>query len=584
MSATAQPTWPATPHDEDAVLEIVRNASMTLWAAEGEEANYAIRLWSPGAERVYGISEEEALGKNYLELFVSPAERGKAVIDHKDIVENGLVYEWNWEADDIAADGSPRTIITNCFRYWDPTRNKWLLAELGVDLKDKGDAERKLRALQESAIREAEAERSQSALQAFEILNDAIADVRQHGGGLQRIADAIPKAVQHALVGVAHTYVWIEGTKPGAELVAADEHSPTSHPFNLEMIVRRMRNRLANDPAATASDLTFFSHDPDTHEVTDVCAPGRRTLQKGFAVAPLLQANQLSGLYAVVFRHGHALDVKQRASLDALSKHAGWATAVGAVGEEMQHRRQMERERDRIETRTQVVEAVLHTVGNEAVFAAQRVDTLQQQLRSGQSDDGAVLSALEEVKKQLGLLNSAMDQFQEDLEGSDRPIDVPLIDVVKMVTNEHIGDVDIDIEVDVPKSLRVHAAKLLLREAIKCVVDNAVQILKLEDGGGVVRIIASLAETTDDVEVVLDIEDDGPGVADEDRSLIFRRGMSRRPKGTGRGLPIAENLMGMIGGSLQLVPGASTALGGAHFRFTVPAATGRIASEDGSGS
>jgi len=569
MNEELSGTWPNDTRDVETVLGIIRNASMTLWAAEGEEGDYAIRIWSPGAERVYGYTEELALGRNYIELFVNPKEQAKAITDHKDIVETGSAYEWNWEADDLAADGSTRTIITNCFRYWDTNRQKWLLAELGVDLKDKGDAERKLRALQEGAIREAEAERSSSTLRAFDILNDAIAEVRQMGGGVAQVAEAIPAAARLAFDSVAHAYVWMLDNQSEPSLVAPAEVNTAHLPFQLETVVSRLRSELRSSPGTPASELTFFAHDPTTGEIADYCRPGRRSRQPSFAVAPLLQGNNLSGIYTVVFGHGNPLDVKERSTLNALTKHAGWAMAVGAVGEELHIRRQAERERDRIETRTQVVEAMLHTVGNEAVVAASRVETLQRQLESGDFESGSVSAALEEMKEHLGLLNSAMDQFQADLEGSDTPTDVALVDVVNMVANPFIGDVDIDIEVAVPTSTKVHAAKLLLREALKCVVDNAVQILKLEDGGGQVRVVATTATSTEAVVVLLDVEDDGPGVADEDRDLIWRRDVTRRPDGHGRGLPIAQNLMDMIGGSIQLMPDPSS-LGGAHFRFTIP--------------
>ena len=74
--------------------------------------------------------------------------------------------------------------------------------------------------------------------------------------------------------------------------------------------------------------------------------------------------------------------------------------------------------------------------------------------------------------------------------------------------------------------------------------------------------------------VVLDVVDDGPGVPEEERALVFERfyrgDPSRGPgEGSGLGLAIARRLAEQHGGSLQLVgnPGQGSS---SHFRLTLP--------------
>jgi signal transduction histidine kinase len=70
---------------------------------------------------------------------------------------------------------------------------------------------------------------------------------------------------------------------------------------------------------------------------------------------------------------------------------------------------------------------------------------------------------------------------------------------------------------------------------------------------------------------VLDVVDDGPGVAPEDRERVFER-FHRADRarahgaGSGLGLPIARGLAERAGGQVRLLP----AEGGAHLRLTLP--------------
>jgi two-component system sensor histidine kinase KdpD len=75
--------------------------------------------------------------------------------------------------------------------------------------------------------------------------------------------------------------------------------------------------------------------------------------------------------------------------------------------------------------------------------------------------------------------------------------------------------------------------------------------------------------TADDEEAHLDVVDHGPGLADEDRSRLFRpfeRGRTPAP-GSGLGLSIARGLAEAHGGRLDVQQAEG---GGAHFSLTLP--------------
>jgi signal transduction histidine kinase len=93
------------------------------------------------------------------------------------------------------------------------------------------------------------------------------------------------------------------------------------------------------------------------------------------------------------------------------------------------------------------------------------------------------------------------------------------------------------------QSIVVHATSVRLREAIGVLVENA-----LAHGAGTVRIAVRPGPAT----VVLEISDEGPGVADALVGHIFDRGVSTADS-TGIGLGLARAFIEADGGRLELL-------------------------------
>lgn len=103
-----------------------------------------------------------------------------------------------------------------------------------------------------------------------------------------------------------------------------------------------------------------------------------------------------------------------------------------------------------------------------------------------------------------------------------------------------------------------------LRRAVRNLVDNAVRHAESS-------VIVHLVETG---EVDLLVEDDGPGIAEEDRAAVFDRfarldsARSSAAGGTGLGLAITKEIVERHGGAITI---RESAMGGAAFRVTLPA-------------
>ena len=112
----------------------------------------------------------------------------------------------------------------------------------------------------------------------------------------------------------------------------------------------------------------------------------------------------------------------------------------------------------------------------------------------------------------------------------------------------------------------VPADPMRLRQLLDGLVENAIRVAP--DGGSVeVRV------RREGNDVVVDVEDDGPGLTSDDAEVAFERGSLRtkyaahRPVGTGLGLSIARRLAERMDAELTARPGSA---GGAVFSLRLP--------------
>ncbi|MGZ5372761.1 MAG: sensor histidine kinase [Aeromicrobium sp.] len=129
-----------------------------------------------------------------------------------------------------------------------------------------------------------------------------------------------------------------------------------------------------------------------------------------------------------------------------------------------------------------------------------------------------------------------------------------------------VGNLGIDLEVDAPAAIAMSGDAERVRQVLDGLIENAARVTP---AGGVIVVRAR----DDGDEVVITVEDSGPGLSEGDTDVAFERGRlhakyeSVRPVGTGLGLSIAERLTERMGGSIT-AGGAVT--GGAAFTVRLP--------------
>lgn len=124
-----------------------------------------------------------------------------------------------------------------------------------------------------------------------------------------------------------------------------------------------------------------------------------------------------------------------------------------------------------------------------------------------------------------------------------------------------LGEREIDLAAD--EDVVVTGVETRLEELVQNLTDNAALFAQR-------RIRLAVRRVAD--EVVIEVEDDGPGVSEGNRDKIFERFFTHRPSaapaGSGLGLSIVRTIALAHGGDVAL--SAPSKLGGACFRVTLP--------------
>ena len=122
------------------------------------------------------------------------------------------------------------------------------------------------------------------------------------------------------------------------------------------------------------------------------------------------------------------------------------------------------------------------------------------------------------------------------------------------------------ITVEAAAGVSVNADRLVLREAVINVIDNAIKYSP--EGASITVTIRARGD-----EAMVEVADHGPGVSADDRQRIFDRffrvdtARSREAGGSGLGLAIAKWAVEVNGGSIAVEAGAA---GGSVFRISLP--------------
>lgn len=109
------------------LLKILDASPFTIWASDRD---CVIRFWEGQCESLYGYKKADALGKDFVDLFVAVDEQKAAREDQLKIIDTGEVF--HNIANDHAKTGNTLRLLTNCWRMKAPNSEEYWNVEMGL--------------------------------------------------------------------------------------------------------------------------------------------------------------------------------------------------------------------------------------------------------------------------------------------------------------------------------------------------------------------------------------------------------------------------------------------------------------------
>lgn len=213
-------------------------------------------------------------------------------------------------------------------------------------------------------------------------------------------------------------------------------------------------------------------------------------------------------------------------------------------------RQKSERERE-LEERTNQLEflhsLLRHDVQNGMMVIDSRAEFLREHLDGRQEEFAeTIVSRSREISDQIDRIRTALDTLTEGTQTGAVDLTALLEERVEAF-RENYPDVELD--ADIPSGLRVEA-DTILDDVVANLLRNAVEHNDKEQ----VEIEVTAVEDGDGVR--LEVADNGPGIPEEHRDEVFRRGVSGAnnggPGGSGFGLFFIDTMVDGYGGEVHI--------------------------------
>ncbi|MBI4689640.1 MAG: PAS domain-containing protein [Nitrospirae bacterium] len=175
--------------------------------------------------------------------------------------------------------------------------------------------------------------------------------------------------------------------------------------------------------------------------------------------------------------------------------------------------------------------------------------------------DGTLLPTIEAISKEVDVMDRIISDFLSFAKPAELIVaKINLNEIISSCLSSIAGNINnIDVSMDIDKSLFISGDEILLRQAFTNLIQNAIEAMK--DGG---RLSFGYTKIGDYIEVT--ISDTGHGISEGIKDRIFLPFYTTKEKGTGLGLAIVHKNIVSHGGEILV----DSAKDGTTFRLRIP--------------
>jgi len=199
-----------------------------------------------------------------------------------------------------------------------------------------------------------------------------------------------------------------------------------------------------------------------------------------------------------------------------------------------------------VESWTKLIRVLTHEIMNNIAPITSISDTLSRQTTDGETREG------------LEVINSTCRQLMQFVENYRRLTLIPEPQpklfyarpfLERMVTlAKTYGEAGVTL--DIQDELLIYADESLIAHVVTNILKNAIE-------AGAHHITVHAYTTPDDA-IIIDIANDGTPIAADVAQQVFVPFFTTKPSGSGIGLSVSRNIMRQSGGSVELIPAATT--------------------------
>lgn len=211
-----------------------------------------------------------------------------------------------------------------------------------------------------------------------------------------------------------------------------------------------------------------------------------------------------------------------------------------------------------------------HEIRNPLNAMNMNIQLIQEEMQEqGAVDDPDTSDMLEATRKEILRLERLVSSFlayarPTQLQAKPMQLNDLISDTMSFLDPEiERSGIRLQLELD-PELPQIEADEGHLKQALLNVIQNGIQVLRPD------TLLSIATKKLNGDRVLVKIRDEGPGISAEELKNIFRVFYSTRHGGTGLGLPIAQRIVELHHGKIEV---ASEVGKGTEFTFTLPLQT-----------